>query len=146
VFSGKAIHTIDDKGRLVLPSNFRKALEGDSRVVLAIHEDQCLMLHRQADFNAEAEKREAELMDTPEGRELFRYFMGSAQEVELDKAGRVLIGEEFRRRARIELSSEVVIVGMRRYAEIWNRPDFEAQDARGAASFFSPRKAKVTPA
>ncbi|HSL25907.1 MAG TPA: hypothetical protein VLA54_06450 [Acidimicrobiia bacterium] len=145
MFSGKAIHTIDDKGRLVLPSNFRRALEGDTRVVLAIHEDQCLMLHRQTDFNAEAEKREAELIDTFEGREMFRYFMSRVAEVDLDKAGRVLIGEDFRRQANIEPGSEVVIVGMRRYAEIWNRPAFEAQEARSAATFFSRQQGEVAP-
>lgn len=136
VFTNRAFHTVDGKGRVVLPSQYRKALEGADSVVLAPHEDACLMLLRVEDFRAQAERRKTEATTTAR-RNQFRYFMSHAQQVDLDKAGRLMINEEFRQFARIEVGQEVAIVGMYDYAEIWNRETFLEKDASGATGFRS---------
>jgi MraZ protein len=136
LFTNRAFHTVDGKGRLVLPSQYRKALEGADSVVLAPHEDKCLMLLRLEDFRAQAEKRKAEATTTAK-RNQFRYFMSHAQQVDLDKAGRLILNEEFRQFADIELGQEVAIVGMYDYAEIWNLDAYRNKDARAGAGFRS---------
>lgn len=145
MFTNRAFHTVDDKGRLVLPSQYRRALEGADSVVLAPHEDKCLMLLRVEDFRAQAEKRKAAATSTSK-RNQFRYFMSHAQQVDLDKAGRLMINEEFRQFAGIELGQEVAIVGMYDYAEIWNRDGYLDKDARAATGFRSEDEEEDTPA
>lgn len=144
MFTNRAFHTVDGKGRLVLPSQYRKALEGADSVVLAPHEDTCLMLLRVEDFRAQAEQRKAEAITTAK-RNQFRYFMSHAQQVDLDKAGRLMINEEFRQFAGIEAGQEVAIVGMYDYAEIWNRETYLEKDARAATGFRSDEE-EATPA
>ncbi len=138
MFLGKHYRTVDDKSRLVLPPPFRRELEADGRqlVVLAPHQDGCLMLIRPADFAAEVEGMK-EHRKTPEGRELYRYFTTNAQEHELDKAGRITVSEEFRQLAGLEVGAEAAIVGLYDYAEIWNRDRYAANDARGGARFLA---------
>lgn len=145
MFTNRAFHTVDGKGRLVLPSQYRRALEGADSVVLAPHEDTCLMLLRVEDFRDQAEQRKAAATTTAK-RNQFRYFMSHAQQVDLDKAGRLIINEEFRQFADIELGQEVAIVGMYDYAEIWNRETFLEKDARAASGFRSDEEEEDAPA
>ncbi|MGH8927606.1 MAG: division/cell wall cluster transcriptional repressor MraZ [Acidimicrobiia bacterium] len=135
MFVGKAFHRIDEKGRLVLPSSFRKALQGDDSVIIAQHEDGCLMLLRESDFMAMAQERKSDQIAQADTRKQFRFFASSAQQLDLDKAGRLLINEEFREFANIELGGEVAITGMVDYAEIWNRARFDVEYSQGAAGF-----------
>ena len=63
MFVGKAFHTIDDKGRLVLPASFRRVLEADGHksCVLTQSTDGCLMLFRPPDFQRRADELMSEL-------------------------------------------------------------------------------------
>jgi MraZ protein len=149
VFVGKAFHTIDDKGRLVLPSSFRRVLEGDGdhkSCVLTQSTDGCLMLFRPPDF----QKRADDLMaaaGTPAGRRKLRTFSSSADYLDLDKAGRLIVNEELRQFASITLSEEVAIVGVYGWAEIWNREAYLASEAKGDSEFLDVEdEGEVSPA
>jgi len=137
VFVGKAFHTIDDKGRLVLPSSFRRVLEGDGDAkscVLTQSTDGCLMLFRPPDFQKQAD----ELMkaaSTPHGRRKLRTFTSNADHLALDKAGRLIVNEDLRQFASINLGEEVAIVGVYGWAEIWNREAYRANEARADSEF-----------
>ena len=136
MFVGKAFHTIDDKGRLVLPASFRRVLEADGHksCVLTQSTDGCLMLFRPPDF----QKRADELMlasGSPQGRRKLRTFTSSADYLELDKAGRLMVNEELRQFASINLGEEVGIVGVYGWAEIWNREAYLATEARADREF-----------
>ena len=137
MFVGKAYHTIDDKGRLVLPSSFRRVLEGDGdnkSCVLTQSPDECLMLFRPPDFQIQADELLA-AATTPVGRRRLRTFSSSADYLELDKAGRLIVNEELRRCASINLGEEVAIVGVYGWAEIWNREAYRATEAKGDSEF-----------
>lgn len=136
MFVGESFRTIDEKGRLVLPPPFRRILEESERhsVVIAPHEDKCLMLLRPQDFEQMAAKKKSEIV-TPADRNNFRYFMAKARQLDIDKAGRVVIGEEFRRFAAIELGRDVAINGMLDYAEIWDIERYRQKEAKADATF-----------
>ena len=149
MFVGKAFHTIDDKGRLVLPSSFRRVLEGDGThktCVLTQSTDGCLMLFRPPDF----QRRADELMEsagTPQGRRKLRTFTSSADHLALDKAGRLIVNEELRQFASISLGEEVAIVGVYGWAEIWNRDAYLASEAKGDREFLDvEEEGEVAPA
>ena len=149
MFVGKAFHTIDDKGRLVLPSSFRRALEEDDdpkACVLTQSTDGCLMLFRPPDF----QKRADELMiaaSSPQGRRKLRTFTSRADYLSLDKAGRLIVNEELRQFASINPGEEVAIVGVYGWAEIWNRAAYLANEAKGDSEFLDvEEEEEVTPA
>jgi MraZ protein len=134
VFVGKNVHTIDDKGRVVLPAPFRKLLEGSDRCYLAPSVDGCITLLREEDFQREGNKLMAEA-NTPQGRRKLRKFSSDAQVQRVDKAGRILINEDLRSFAGIATSSEVVVNGNFLSGEIWNPRRFDEQETRGASEF-----------
>lgn len=147
MFVGKMFRSVDEKGRLVLPSNFRREFElaDDRKVIIAPSEDKCLIVLRPVDFRAMAEAKRVD-MDTMSGRDKFRFFVSNAGEVELDKAGRIVLGEDFRRFAGIETGTEATVAGMLTHVEIWNKERFLRRDAGADARFvFAEAMEEVTP-
>lgn len=122
MFRGQFIHSIDAKGRLSLPARFRDAVlaEGDARLVLTpAPSDPCLHLYPLTDW-AEFEQKIAELPRfEPHIVRFRRMYVSAALECDLDGQGRVLIGPDYRDRAR--LTKEVLLAGMGRFIEIWSK-------------------------
>jgi transcriptional regulator MraZ len=149
VFVGKAFHTIDEKGRLVLPSAFRRVLEGDGdhkSCVLTQSPDGCLMLFRLPDFQRQADELLAAATN-PAGRRKLRTFASSADHLDLDKAGRLIVNEELRNFASIDLGEEVAIVGAYGWVEIWNRDAYLTTEERGDREFLDvEEEGEVSPA
>lgn len=148
MFVGKAFRTIDEKGRLVLPSNFRRVFEAgdDRKVIVAPSEDKCLMVLRPADFLTVAESKKFD-MQTMAGRANYRYLVSNAAEVELDKAGRISLGEEFRHFAGVGPGTEAAVAGMVHFVEIWNKERFLAREAGADTRFVFPEVlGEVSPA
>jgi MraZ protein len=115
VFTGEYRHSVDDKGRLAVPSKFRAQL--DSGAVVSRWLDNCLAIHTKTGWEALAEKV-ATLPITDQSARLFqRFIFAGAVEATLDGQGRVLIPTFLREMAG--LGSEAVVVGSRDHAEIW---------------------------
>lgn len=114
---GTYFHTIDDKNRLSLPSKFRK--EMGKRVVVTPGLDACLFVFTADEWekiSGRLSGNEASMFKA-DNRSLNRYLLGMAVEVEVDAAGRMLIPEHLRERAKLQ--SKVVFVGVRDRVEIW---------------------------
>ncbi len=121
MFQGKFEHTLDDKGRLAVPSPFRRKLGGEDVEGLALVvtiSDQCLAAYPMAEWDAKlAIIAKLNQFDT-KVMAFKRVFIGCAQECPIDKAGRILIPQDLRRDARIE--RDCVIVGQLEKLEIWS--------------------------
>ena len=116
MFTGEYRHTVDDKGRIAVPSRFRAQL--DDGAVVSRWLDACLAIHTKSGWDALASKV-AGLPITDAGSRLFqRYVFAGAFEAELDRQGRVLVPAYLRDWAGLE--GEAVIVGSRDHAEIWS--------------------------
>ncbi len=120
MFRGKYKHTLDEKGRIVLPTKFREILR-------VKYESENLIITNFPDYLVvypleEWKKIEVKLLNLPwevfEVRRYIRYFWGAAEECLLDKQGRLLIPQSLRE--EIKLEKEVVLVGMLNHFEIWN--------------------------
>ena len=115
MFTGEYRHTVDDKGRLAVPSKFRAQL--DAGLVVSRWLESCLAIHTRASWDALAEKV-ATLPITDANARLFeRFIFAGAVESTLDGQGRVLIPGYLRDMAG--LASDAVVVGTRDHAEIW---------------------------
>ena len=117
MFKGEYNHTVDTKGRLIVPAKFREIL-GDVFVVTK-GLDGCLFMYP----NSEWEKIEEKFREIPltgkDARKFTRFFFGSAADCELDKQGRVLIPANLREYAG--LGKEVVLIGVLNRIEVWSK-------------------------
>ncbi len=121
MFLGEYDHSLDAKGRLIIPSRFREAL-GD-RCVLTRGFDGCLCLYRWEMWEDFAAKLEELPQNEARYRKLKRYFMAQACEAEPDRQGRIVLPARLREAAGIE--KDVVTVGMGSRIEIWSREKWE---------------------
>jgi MraZ protein len=131
VFLGEYFHSLDEKGRVVLPSGFRRGLEDGC--VVAKGQDGQLLLFAPDEF----EKRAAQVTERPQNRSGRRFartvFSGADLQI-LDKSGRVLIKPELRRYANLN-SSEVAIIGVYDHAEVWDKELFLGDRELGDESY-----------
>ena len=121
MFMSEYNHTIDAKGRLIIPSKFREVL-GDEFVV-SKGMDGCLFVYANEDWNAFEQKLTSLPLINKEARKFARFFLAGAAQVELDKQGRILLPASLREFA--ELDKDVVLVGVGSRIEIWNKEKYE---------------------
>ena len=121
---GEYNHSVDAKGRMIVPSKLRERL-GLSFVVTR-GMDGCLNAYP----NDEWELFENKLSKLPttnaQARQFVRFFMGSADDVEVDNQGRVLLSPALRKFA--DITKDVTIVGMGDHVEIWSREKWDEQN------------------
>ncbi len=124
MFIGEYNHTIDAKGRLIVPAKYRDNLGEHFFVTKGF--DDCLFVYAEDDFKALQDKIRALPLSNKESRTISRFFLGSAQESELDKQGRILISAPLREHA--DLTKDVVLVGVGNHIEIWSKDRYEASE------------------
>ena len=120
MFMGTYDHSIDAKGRVIVPAKFREEL-GDSFVV-TLGLDGCLFVYPQEDWE-DFVKQLRELPGSKEARKLQRYFMAGAASCELDKQGRILLPATLREFAGLE--KDVLLAGMLDHIEIWDEDEWK---------------------
>ncbi|MCF6095901.1 division/cell wall cluster transcriptional repressor MraZ [Thermovorax subterraneus] len=128
---GQFQHSLDPKGRLIIPSKFREQL-GES-FILTKGLDRCLFVYPKSEWVMLEQKLKALPLTKKEARAFIRLFFSGAVEVELDKQGRILIPPVLREYARIE--KEVVIIGVSNRAEIWSASEWEAYSKEAEDSY-----------
>ena len=121
MFMGEYNHTIDTKGRLIIPSKFREVL-GDEFVVKK-GLDGCLFVFDNSEWQVFAEKLRSLPMIDKEARQFTRYFLAGAAGVEVDKQGRILIPSVLREFA--DITKDVVLIGVGSRIEIWSKERWE---------------------
>ena len=130
MFMSRYNHTIDAKGRLIIPSKFRDRL-GDEFVVTRGIES-CLFVFPNDDWQVFEQKLVSLPTTDAEARKFVRFMLGNATSVEVDKQGRILIPAELRTYAGLD--KEVTLVGMGQKIEIWDKDklnDFESEENMG---------------
>ena len=121
---GEFNHSIDEKGRLIIPARLRDDL--GENFVICNGLDGCLFVFSQVEWDKFVQQLETlpRLMDK-EARTFKRYFFGSASEGTFDKQGRALVPPALRKSAHLE--KEVVLVGVQDRVEIWDKSLWEKQ-------------------
>lgn len=121
---GEYNHSVDAKGRMIVPSKIREQL-GLSFVVTK-GMDGCLYAYPNDEWNLFADKLSKLPKTNKQSRTFSRFFLGSATDVEVDNQGRVMLAASLRQFA--EITKEVTIVGMGDHAEIWSREKWDEQN------------------
>ncbi len=116
MFMGAYSHTIDAKGRLIIPAKFREGL--GERFVVSKGFDGCLQAYDPESWKTIEENLKQLPQFKKETRDITRFFLGGAVEEEIDKQGRILIPAKLREYAGLE--KDVTLVGSGSRVEIWD--------------------------
>jgi len=118
LLTGEFRNTLDEKGRLSLPARLRSELLGNA-FVLTQGVDKCLWLFPPEQWATLSTKlMESTSLFQQRARLVQRRILAPAQEVEIDKLGRIMIPQSLREWAGLD--KECVILGITKYIEIWN--------------------------
>ncbi|WP_230397762.1 division/cell wall cluster transcriptional repressor MraZ [Novisyntrophococcus fermenticellae] len=117
MFMGEYSHTIDPKGRLIIPSRFREQL-GDE-FVLTKGLDGCLSIYPMDEWEKFEEQLRSLPLTNKNARTFSRFFVAGATACELDKQGRILVPGTLREFAGLE--KDVVLTGNINRIEIWSK-------------------------
>lgn len=116
---GTFAHNMDIKGRMNFPTKLRELLGDEFIITKGL--DGCLFVYSKEGFEELAEK--IRKVPLSKGRELQRFFMAGACEVEADKQGRILIPQQLRDYANLD--KDVVVIGASTRAEIWDKEKWD---------------------
>lgn len=120
MFMGEYHHTIDDKGRLIVPSKIRNELGNDFVVTRGL--DKCLSIYSNNEWSKVIDKYK-ELPDTKDARKFKRFLLSGATQNNFDKQGRVNIAIPLIDYA--ELVRDCVIIGVDNHLEVWSKNNWD---------------------
>lgn len=121
MFMGEYNHTIDAKGRLIIPSKFRETLGDEFVITKGL--DGCLFVYDNKEWTIFEEKLKSLPLTNKDARQFVRFFLAGANSVEVDKQGRILVPAVLREFAGLE--KDTVLVGVASRIEIWSRERWE---------------------
>ncbi len=121
MFYGEYEHTIDKKGRLIVPSKFREAFkEYDIRKFYITRGlDKCLFLFTENEWKTQESKFKSVSFTKSESRKFNRLYFSGAAEIECDKQGRILIPKYLKDYASIK--RDIMIIGVSNRIEVWSK-------------------------
>ena len=120
MFMGEYHHSIDAKGRIIIPSKVRDGLGENFIVTRGL--DGCLFLYPKLEWDKKIEKFK-ELPDTKDKRQFMRIFLSGATICEYDKQGRINIPNPLIEFAKLE--KDCIIIGVDEKLEIWSKERWE---------------------
>ena len=115
MFLGEYQHSIDPKGRIIVPAKFREDL--GTKFIATKGLDNCLFLYPLEEWQSIEEKLRALPFTRADVRSFARFFFSGASELEIDKQGRILLPANLRDYAGIE--KDLVVIGVGTRVEIW---------------------------
>lgn len=138
MFLGQYQHTLDNKGRLTIPARYRDLLDDGAYLTQGF--DRNLMVMTVSAFEALSRRVNSMSITDSRARLLRRLLFSNGEQVDVDKAGRILIPQFLRQSA--SLDSDAIVVGGGDYFEIWSPGHWAEQavrlnDAEANADLFS---------
>lgn len=127
MFRGSSFHTIDSKGRIIIPSRFREVIKvGGSDRIMISRMDRCLVAYPLEEWT-KIETRILAMAEKSDAMRRFRrVFVGGAFECNCDKQERILVPAPLRQYAGLE--KEIALVGVLDHFEVWSRSSWESEN------------------
>lgn len=135
MFYGEYEHTIDKKGRLIIPSKFREAFkEYDvERFFITRGLDRCLFMFTENEWKSQESKFKSISFTKSEARKFNRLYFAGASQIECDKQGRILIPKFLKDYAGIK--RDVMIIGVSNRIEVWSQEAWKSYYDNSEESF-----------
>jgi MraZ protein len=121
MFYGEYEHTIDKKGRLIIPSKFRDSFKEYDITKLYITRglDKCLFIFTENEWKSQETKFKSVSFTKAEARKFNRLYFSGASELEFDRQGRILIPKYLKDFAGIK--RDVMLIGVSNRVEVWSK-------------------------
>jgi len=135
MFYGEYLHSIDRKGRLILPAKFREAAKAHfiEKFFVTRGLDKCLFMFSEEEWKTQETKFKSISFTRQEARTFNRLYFSGAVETVPDRQGRVLLPQYLKDFA--EIKKEIVIVGVSNRIEIWAKDKWQAFYGTSRPSF-----------
>ncbi len=121
MFMGEYHHTMDDKGRIIMPAKFRESLGENFVVTRGL--DNCLFVYPPEEWQSMEGKLTKLPLTRQDARAFVRFFLSGAVDCEFDKQGRISIPNNLREHS--QLVKDVVIIGVANRLELWSKERWE---------------------
>ena len=121
MFMGEYQHTIDAKGRLIIPAKFREGLGEHFVVTKGL--DHCLFVYPQSEWKVFEQKLKQLPLTSIHARKFLRFFFSGAVECDLDNQCRIMLPANLRTYA--DLKKDIVSIGVNNRVEIWNKQNWK---------------------
>ncbi len=131
MFMGEFQHSIDEKGRMIIPAKFRDTLGANFIITRGL--DNCLFVYPSEDWTALEQKLKALSLMKSDARAFTRFFFSGATECELDKQGRVNIPNSLREHAKLD--KDCIVIGVSNRVEIWDKETWNGYAQQSQESF-----------
>ncbi|MBY9076957.1 division/cell wall cluster transcriptional repressor MraZ [Paenibacillus sp. HN-1] len=131
MFMGEYQHSVDDKGRIIIPAKFRELLGMSFVATRGL--DSCLFVYPMEEWAIMEQKLKSLPLMKSDARAFSRFFFSGATECQWDKQGRVTLPANLREYAKLD--KDCVILGVSNRVEIWNKELWEQYFGQSEASF-----------
>ena len=121
MFIGEYEHSVDAKGRVIMPAKLREDI--GEKFIVTKGLDGCLFAYSKTEWSNFEEKLKTLPLTNKNARDFVRFFLSGAVECEIDKQGRFLIPANLREYATLE--KDAVIIGVGTRIEIWNKANWK---------------------
>lgn len=133
-FVGRYEHSLDVKGRIILPARFRASF--DTLAFVSKHNERCLAVWTPEAFEKKLDEMQQRQDRSAQDRQMVRAWASGSAEVELDKQGRLAIPAYLREYARLETA--VLIHGAITHIELWDPSEWEVRGVPGDDELADP--------
>ncbi len=137
-FMGQYEHTLDEKGRVIIPAKLRDVVDPEvdgSGFVITPGPEDCLCLYTESEWGRTCEEMDRQPKGSPEFRQFQRVWYANAEPLGVDRQGRILLPE--RLRSLVNIDREIVIAGCYDRVEIWAKIAWHAAQADAKRSYTS---------
>lgn len=145
MFYGEYEHTIDKKGRLIIPSKFRESFKeyGVEKLFITRGLDKCLFIFAEDEWKSQESKFKSISFTKSESRKFNRLYFSGATQLEFDKQGRILIPKYLKDFA--DIKKDVMIIGVSSRMEIWSKDVWQEYYKTSKGSFEEIAEKLLTP-
>jgi MraZ protein len=135
MFYGEYLHSIDRKGRIILPAKFREAAKSNfiERFFVTRGLDKCLFMFSEEEWRSQEGKFKSIPFTKLESRTFNRLYFSGAVEVNADRQGRILLPQYLKDFA--EIKKDVMLVGVSNRIEIWAKDKWQEFYGNSRQSF-----------
>lgn len=131
MFFGSCTHTLDEKNRLVIPSKMRSEI--GARLYIMKGFDGAISLYPEKAFEKLMQELNSLPFNKKDARSYLRTQLATTSELEIDKAGRVIIPSVLL--TKYSISKNVTVIGMGDHIEVWDSKVYEVYEAEADKNF-----------
>ena len=123
MYFGNYEHSLDEKGRLMIPRQLRNGLKENCPLYILQGFEGCIAVYSETEFNKLISECQSISFNKKNSRDYLRLVLSSVTELNIDKVGRIQL--PIQTLAKYKINKQVTIIGVRDHFEIWDKATFD---------------------